>query len=250
MHSGLGVFLLLATSSAHGPVPGPCLCSALWPAGLLLVNCSAMDLVKVPQLPSDTTELHLQDNQLTAVSPGAFDRLASLRKVSLSGNRFHCDCRIQYLRNWLRRNPAVVTGGSPTCASPSSLALKEIVYLGDELFSCCAVEQGCGDVLSNSLLGAILCCLVFLLLWCLRLAKNSTFTLDIVNKHSGFGADSLRSQKPKHRRRVQCVISHGNDNFTAPLWTDDHETKYINMDLLPQIMDVLHKKHNNKIKAT
>ena len=243
------MFLLLATSSAHS-VPGPCLCSTLWPAGLLQVNCSAMDLVQVSQLPSDTTELYLQDNQLTAVSPGAFDRLASLRKVSLSGNRFHCDCRIQYLRNWLRRNPAVVTGGSPTCASPSSVALKEIVDLGDELFSSCAVEQGCVDVASNSLLGLILCCLVFLLVWCLRLAKNSTFTLDIVNKHSGFGAGSLRSQKPKHRRRVQCASSNVHSNSSATLWTDGHETRYINMDLLPQVMDALPKKHNVKIKAT
>ncbi|CAL8367627.1 unnamed protein product [Lota lota] len=249
MHSGLGVFLLLATSIAHC-VAVPCLCSTVWPAGLLRVNCSAMNLVEVTQLPSDTTELHLQDNQLTAVSPGAFDRLASLRKVSLSGNRFHCDCRIQYLRNWLIRNPAVVTGGSPTCASPSSVALKEIVDLGDEVFRACAVEQACVDVAFNSLLGAILCCLVCLLLWCLRLAKNSTFTLDMVKKHSGFEADSLRSKRPKHRKRVLRASSYVNGNSSAPLWTDNHETKYINMDLLPQILDVLHKKHNIKIKAT
>lgn len=234
----------MATSSAH-TVAVPCLCSTIRPAGLR-VNCSAMDLAEVPQLPSDTAELHLQDNRLTAVSPGAFDGLADLRQVSLSGNLFHCDCRIQYLRNWLLRSTAVVAGGGPTCASPSSVALKEIVDLGDELFSSCAAEQSCVGGASNILLGAMLCCLVVLLLWCLRLAKNSAFTLDIVNKHSRFEAYSLRSKKPKHRKRLQSASG----NSSAPLWTDDDTTPLINMDLLPQVLDVLHKQHNIKIKAT
>ena len=91
----LAVFLVWATSSAH-TTGRPCQCSALLPEGLR-VNCSSLDLVELPTLPSDTTELHVQDNRLTSVSPGHFDRLVALKKVSLSGNPFHCDCRIQYL---------------------------------------------------------------------------------------------------------------------------------------------------------
>ncbi|KAJ3586201.1 hypothetical protein NHX12_012601 [Muraenolepis orangiensis] len=217
MHSWLRVFLLLATSSAHTVAVSPCLCSSLRPPAGLLVNCSAMDLTEIPQLPSNTTQLHLQGNLLTAVSPGAFDTLLDLREVSLSGNLFHCDCRIRYLRNWLLRNTAVsVTGGGPTCASPSPVAHKDIVDLGEELFGCCAAEQGCADVVTDGLLGAMLLCLVVLLLWCMRLAKNAAFTLHIGKKHVGFEAYSLRSKKPKHRQRLQSGGSYVSGDSGAP----------------------------------
>ncbi|KAK5894918.1 hypothetical protein CesoFtcFv8_011561 [Champsocephalus esox] len=130
----LAVFLVWATSSAHA-TGRPCLCSALLPEGLQ-VNCSSLDLVELPTLPSDTTELHVQDNRLTSVSPGHIDRLVALKKVSLSGNPFHCDCRIQYLRIWLLRNRAVVLK-EPICAGPDSVVQKATTELSDEYFSSC-----------------------------------------------------------------------------------------------------------------
>lgn len=246
MFSGisLAVLLLLTTPNAH-TAGQPCRCAALLRAGLQ-VNCSSLSLMELSHLPSDTTELHVQDNRLTSVSPGLFDRLVGLEKVSLSGNPFHCDCRIQYLRNWLLKNRAIVSK-EPTCASPSSVAQKAITELSDDYFSSCALA-GCTNWSFNTMMGVMLCCLIGLLLWSLRLAKASAITLYIVEKHSEFKADSLLSLKPKHRRRrlhsTLPEVSPDSDSFT---WTEDLEKPLINMELLPQVLDVLHKKHNIKI---
>lgn len=236
----LSVFLLLATSSMH-TTGQPCPHSALLPAGLR-VNCSTLNLMELPCLPSDTTELHAENNRLTSVSPGLFDSLVGLRKVSLFGNPFHCDCRIQYLRNWLMKNMAIVSK-VPTCASPSSVAQKAITELSDDHFSACKLS-GCTGGIYNTAMGGMLCCLIALLLWSLRLAKVSTFTLSIDKRHSGIEADSLRSLRPKHRRQLHTVLSEiSPDSLTH---TEDLE----NMELLPEVLDVLHKKHNIKIKVT
>lgn len=238
----LAVFLLLATSSVHAAGQS-CLCSALLPAGLQ-VNCSTFSLLELPHLSSDTTELHVDNNRLTTVSPGLFDRLVGLKKVSLSGNPFHCDCRIQYLRNWLLKNRAIVSK-EPTCASPGSVAQKAITELSDDHFSSCA-PASCTGGIYNTVMGVMLCCLIALLLWSLRLAKMSTFILYIDERHSGFEADSLHSLKPKHRRRLHAALSEVSPDSDFLTCAEDLE----NMELLPQVLDVLHKKHNIKIKAT
>lgn len=223
----LAVFLLLATSSA--PVTHrPCLCSATLP-GELKVNCSALSLMELPPLPSQTTDLYVQDNRLTSVTPGHFDRLASLRKVSLSGNPFHCDCRIQYLRNWLLKNGAIVLK-EPVCVSPSSVAQRAIRELTDDYFSSCVLES-CTGVADNILMGVMLCCLIALLLWSYRLARRSTFILYIFERHAGLQANSLRSMKPKHRRRLytaQSEVSADSDSFH---YKEDEERPLINMEL-------------------
>ncbi|XP_068585697.1 platelet glycoprotein IX [Cebidichthys violaceus] len=240
----VAVFLVWATLSAHTAAQ-PCLCSALTPAGLQ-VNCSSLNLEDLPRVPSDTTELHVQDNRLTSVSPGLFDRLVGLKKVSLSGNPFHCDCRIQYLRSWLLKNRAVVST-EPTCAGPSSVAQRAVADLSDDHFSSCAMA-GCTRGTYNTVMGVMLCCLVGLLVWSLRLAKTSTITLYIHQRHSGFEADSLRSLKPKHRRRMHTAQSEVIVDSLS--WAEDLEEPRINMELRPQVLDALHKKHNIKMKAT
>ncbi|XP_019951720.1 platelet glycoprotein IX [Paralichthys olivaceus] len=242
----LGAFLLLATSSAHA-ICRPCLYSVLQSAGLQ-VNCSSSRLVELPPLPSHTTELHVQDNRLTSVSPGLFDRLVGLKKVSLSGNPFHCDCRIQYLRNWLLKNRAVVSK-EPTCASPSSVAQKAITDLTDDYFSSCGLPS-CTSGTYNAAMGAMLCCVIALLLWSLKLAKSSTFTLYIINRHVGLEADSLRSLKPKHRRRLHTALSGVSADLNSFSCTQELEGPHVSMELLPQVLDALHKKHKIKIKAT
>lgn len=204
--------------------------------------------MELPHLPPDTTELYVQDNQLTSVVPGLFDGHVGLRKLSLSGNPFHCDCRIQYLRNWLLRNRDIVVK-EPVCSTPSSVAQKAITELTDDHFSSCR-PASCSAGIYSIITGVALCCLVVLLLWSLRLARKSTFTLDIDKRHSGFEADSLRSLKPKHRRRLDTGLSEVNSSSDFLTTTEDLETPLINMELLPQVLDVLHKKHNIKIKAT
>ncbi|CAB1329329.1 unnamed protein product, partial [Coregonus sp. 'balchen'] len=216
--SGLAILLLLATSSAQ---PSP--------------------------KPADTTELHPQNNQLSTVYPGHFDSLQDLRRVTLSRNLFHCDCGIQFLRIWLRRNRAVVSGGVPTCASPSSVAHTAITELSDAYFSC--AQRSCAGGAYDILVGVMLCGLISLLLWGQRLAKKATFTPEIDQRHAGLEADSLRSLKPKHRR-LQRTLSEESENSASLTWTDDPERPLINMEILPQILDVLHKKRNIKMKAT
>lgn len=193
-------------------------------------------MVELPTLPSETTELHVQDNRLTSVSPGHFDRLVALKKVSLSGNPFHCDCRIQYLRSWLLRNRIrYVPAQTLWFRKPS---LNSAMNTSPPV---------CTDSTYNTVIGVVLCFLILLLLWSLRLAKTSSFTLSICERHLGLEADSLRSLRPKHRRRLH----------TAPLEVTVDSLicageleKPLNMELLPQVQDVLHKKHTIKIKAT
>ncbi|KAM8862453.1 platelet glycoprotein IX [Spinachia spinachia] len=236
----LAVFLVWATFHPHTSGQ-PCLCSALRPAGLQ-VNCSSLNLAHLPHLPPDTTELHVRDNRLTSVSPGLFDRLAVLRRVSLSGNPFHCDCRIQYLRNWLLKNKAVVSA-APTCASPSSVARTAVADLADDHFASCGAA-GCAHGTYSAVMGGMLCCLIALLLWSLKLAKRTTFTLEICERHSGLEADCLRSLKPRHRRRLRTART----EVTAQS-AEDPEEPLIPAELLPQVLDALHTKHSIKIKA-
>ncbi|KAM9856300.1 platelet glycoprotein IX isoform 2-T3 [Aulostomus maculatus] len=244
--SGIAVLLLLTTScpSAYGQ---PCLCTALPPAGLQ-VNCSSLQLMEVPYLPSDTTELYMQSNHLTTIPSGRFDRLIGLKKLSLSGNPFHCDCRIKYLRNWLLKNKAAVSQ-EPTCTSPSSVAQTPITKLSDDYFKSCA-PKSCAGWGYSTVMAMMICCLVVPLLWSLRLAKNSMFIIYIEERHSGLEADSLLSLRPKHRRRLHTNLGEFSTQTETLLRTEDLQRPNINMELLPQVLDVLHKKHNIKIKAT
>ncbi|KAM9350916.1 platelet glycoprotein IX isoform 1-T2 [Symphorus nematophorus] len=235
----LAVLLLLATSCAHTPGHS-CRCSSLLPSALQL-NCSSLNLTELPRLSSDITELYVQDNQLTSVSPGQFDRLVGLKKVSLSGNPFHCDCRIQYLRNWLLKNRGIVSK-EPTCASPSSVANKAITELSDDFFSS-YTSASCSGGTYNIMMGVMISCIIVLLLWSLRIAKASTFTLYIDERHSGFEAHSLHSLKPKHRRRLHTGLSEQSLDSDP----EDLEKPLLNMELLPQVLDVLTTKHNINI---
>ncbi|KAM4736792.1 platelet glycoprotein IX isoform 1-T2 [Anableps anableps] len=248
------VYLLMTSSSAQRTVQS-CVFSELQPSGLS-VNCSSLNLMELPHLPSETTELYVQDNQLTSVPRGQFDQLDNLKKVSLSPNPFHCDCSIQYLRNWLLKNRAVVSE-EPLCSSPGSVAQKAITGLSDTYFSYCTFPvihhlstSGCVYVSYNTVAAVMLCCIILLLLWSLKLARKSTFTLYVEERHSGFEADSLRSLKPKHRRRLHTELSGVNANSDSVILFEDFERPLVNMELLPQVLETLQKKHNIKIKAT
>ncbi|XP_008317675.1 platelet glycoprotein IX [Cynoglossus semilaevis] len=250
---GLAVLLLLLLllfllrSTAQPAAPG-CLFSVL--STELRVNCSSLDLVELPVLPPETTELHLHNNRLTTVSPGRFDRLLGLKTVSLHGNIFHCDCQIQYLRNWLLKNPRAVVE-EPVCTSPSSVAHTSISALTDDYFSSCG-PPGCSGGAVGAVTAVVLACVLVLLLWSLRLARTSSFTLFIHGRHSGFEARSLPSLRPKHRKRLNTTVSEVTlDRSLDPessSGAEDLQRPLLNMELLPQVLDVLHRKHDIKIK--
>ncbi|XP_037539896.1 glycoprotein IX (platelet) [Nematolebias whitei] len=253
--SGLTLALLLLTSSSAHRTVKSCIFSRIKPAGLH-VNCSSSNLMELPDLPSESTELHVQNNRLTSVPPGCFDKLLSLNKVVLSPNPFHCDCSIQYLRSWLLKNRAVVSE-EPLCSTPASLAQKAISELPDDSFSFCSfprahliIASSCAHVVYNTTAGVMLLCLVLLLLWSLHLARKSSITVCLDERHSGFEANSLRFLKPKHRRRLHTGLSEATEDSDPQSWSEDLERPLIDMDLLPQVLDVLHKKHNIKIKAS
>lgn len=231
MISGLVAAILLLVRS----VTSSCSCS--WsPSSGLSVNCSSRDLNRIPNLPSNTTELYLQHNHLVTVLPGFFDRLLKLRVVDLSGNPFHCGCNIQYLRVWLLKNRNVTTA-HPTCATPASWAHRAIISLSETTFSYC-VRSRCSTAGYNLVLGFLLCGILGLLLWSLRLAKGLSFSLGISVKHTSIRAESLPSLKAKHRAKVKYSVE----------WSEDLETPLLDMDILPQIIDTLDKHHNIKIK--
>lgn len=231
------VLLVLLELSTPQAVSGPCQCSALQ-ASELRVNCTSQNLREVPHVPVDTMELHLHNNLLTSVPVGYFDTLHNLRMAKLSGNPFHCDCRIQYLSTWLLKNGALVPA-MPTCASPHALAGKAITELDDSLFSSCGEGHSCSSVVYNAVLGFMLCALNVVLFWSLQLAKDSTYIMGIYEKHAGFEAASLRSRKPKHR---------GKKRRSSLALLNELERHVPNMEIFPQIIDTLHMKHNIKLK--
>ncbi|XP_043081425.1 glycoprotein IX (platelet) isoform X2 [Puntigrus tetrazona] len=233
-----GLALLLCSLFAHVNAQA-CWCKTSPSRGLTL-NCSSQGLRTIPHLPAEITELLLQDNLLTTVTPGHLDGLQHLQLVNFSGNPFHCDCSIQYLTQWLQRNKAVSV--MPLCTSPAELAQRSIHELTDADFMSC-VSDHCFGWLYNAILCVMLCFLIGLLLWCVQLARNSTFILGIDERHTGFEAESLRSLKPKHRVRVRYSIG------SLSPGTDDMDKPLFNMDILPQILDVLNKQHNIKIKV-
>lgn len=232
MTSGLAVAAVLLLMRS---VWSSCVCSTS-PSSGLSVNCSSQDLGRIADFPSHTAELYLQNNHLVTVPPGFFDRFLKLRVVDLSGNPFHCDCNIQYLRSWLLRNRDVITA-HPTCSTPASRAHRAIVSLGESEFSSC-VRTRCPAVGYNLVLVFLLCGILGLLLWSLCLAKGLSFTLGIGEKHVSLRDKSLHSLKPKHTVRVQHIVQRG----------EDLEMPLLDMDILPQIIDTLHKHHNINIK--
>lgn len=234
--SGVPVLLLVTLSTYTAGQP--CQCSALLPAGLK-VNCSVVNPMELLRLPANTAELFVHDNRLTSVSPGSFDRLVGLRKVTLHGNPFHCDCRIQYLRNWLLKNEAVVAR-QPACASPSSVANKPIRELGDDHFSSCATRSYT-DGTFNAVVATMLCCVVVLLLWSLKVVKESNVTLFIDERHLGLEAEAQSSLGVKQRRRQRVELS---TSLPSDPLDCDLERPLLNLELLPQVLEVLHQKHN------
>lgn len=223
------LLLLTSTTFAHA-----CRC-VVHPSGGIIVNCSGTGLTSAPQLSKDITELHLSNTGLSTMPPGFFDKLVGLKRLSITENPFHCDCRIQYLRNWLLKNRNLVPK-EPTCASPGAVAQTSISELSNEFFSSCS-KPNCKSGAYIVSTGVMLLCLMALLAYTLRLAKESTVILYIDERHALFEAHSLRSLKPKHRRKWSFLNKQ--EALERPL---------LNMELLPQVLDTLHKKHNIKVK--
>ncbi|XP_048872105.1 glycoprotein IX (platelet) [Brienomyrus brachyistius] len=244
MHAGaaLALLILLASSEALTS-PDSCHCSVVGPSGLSL-DCRAKGLTDVPPVLPSTKELYLQDNKLTTVQPGRLDTLHSLTVVNLSGNPWHCGCDILYLKAWLEDHGEVA--GIPTCATPPNLAHKSITKLTEENLPECS-QRHCKSTWLDISTILLFCGLVTMLLWCLWTTKNSSLTIILDRRHHGIVSNVPRSFRPKYERKPK---SRSMEVESTLEWRDDLQRPLVNMEILPQIIDSLHKKHNIKIKVT
>lgn len=143
------------------------------------------------------------------------------------------------------RNRAIVSK-EPTCASPNSVAGRAITELTDDYFSSCT-KASCTGLAFNTVICASLCCLIALLVWSVKLAKMAMIILDTSKKHADFEAVALQSLRPKHRRRrrrLHTGPSANGQDLDSITYTDDEEQPFLDMELLPEVLETLHKDHN------
>ncbi|KAM3915542.1 platelet glycoprotein IX-like [Leptodactylus fuscus] len=173
----LGIWLLTVADGSECPVQ--CKCINLT-QNTLRVDCSSQNLKDIPSLPRETEELYLQDNLLTVITAGAFDKLINLKKLNLSSNPLHCDCKIWYLIMWLSDGNMDGVSGIK-CVYPSPLYGKAVSQLtGNEITSCSRRTRLCSDFLFNdAFLYALLFLLFFLMILCLKTFRMIKFEINV-----------------------------------------------------------------------
>ncbi|XP_063794867.1 platelet glycoprotein IX-like isoform X2 [Pseudophryne corroboree] len=171
----LGLWFL--TVAVEGDCPVKCKCTNLT-GKAFKVDCSLRNLEDMPSFPEETEELYLQENLLTTVPAGAFDNLVNLKKLNLSSNPLHCDCKIWYLIMWLADGGMDTVSGIK-CLSPSSLHGKPVSQLsGKQIASCSRPSRLCSDFLFNdAFLYALLLVLFFVMILCLKTFKMMKFEI-------------------------------------------------------------------------
>ncbi|XP_067854788.1 glycoprotein IX (platelet) [Heptranchias perlo] len=172
---GLALLFLLNLPSVK-LCPVSCQCTELSDQGFK-VDCSSKHLKEVPVLPEDTTELYLQNNHLTTVAPGMFDKLQNLKKIDLSSNPWNCDCHIGYLKHWLEdqqlnSNPSVL------CSTPVLINGKQILNLTGNEYPACKSHESiqCKPFIQRDILLFAASSLVLTLLVCtVYIAKHLSY---------------------------------------------------------------------------
>ncbi|XP_050973896.1 platelet glycoprotein Ib beta chain [Labeo rohita] len=128
---------LLACEMSAAQLSCPEVCTCV--AGV--VDCSKRGLTTASlptSFPAHTTQLHLNDNHLTALPNGLLDSLPSLRLAALHDNPWSCDCGILYLRGWLLKQSNHASLQNVSCSSPAHLRGRLLVYLSEqELLDSC-----------------------------------------------------------------------------------------------------------------
>nr|XP_021500877.1 platelet glycoprotein Ib beta chain [Meriones unguiculatus] len=164
------LLLLAPPSRPTAGCPAPCSCSGT------LVDCGRRGLTwaSLPAaFPSDTTELVLTGNNLTALPPGLLDALPALHTAHLGANPWRCDCRLLPLRAWLAGRPERAPYRDLRCVAPPALSGRLLPYVAEEeLRAACAPGLLCWGALVAQLallvLGLLHALLLALLLGRLR----------------------------------------------------------------------------------
>ncbi|XP_032893111.1 platelet glycoprotein IX-like [Amblyraja radiata] len=156
--------------------PVPCECTELRDHGFR-VDCSSKLLKEIPVLPENTIELYLQENHLTTVAPGKFDKLQNLRKLNLSSNPWNCDCHIAYLKHWLE-DQKLISDSSVLCSTPAVINGKHILNLTGNEYPACKNHELilCKLIIHRNIGIFAVSLLVFLLLACaVHIAKHLSY---------------------------------------------------------------------------
>ncbi len=79
-------------------------------------------------------ELNLYSNEISCITPGAFDSLLHMDSLNLIANPFVCNCHMGWFADWLRLKGFDSTG--PRCQQPRHLKDKAIHSLALHDFRC------------------------------------------------------------------------------------------------------------------
>ncbi|GAV01741.1 hypothetical protein RvY_12401 [Ramazzottius varieornatus] len=82
----------------------------------------------------DLQILTLNYNNLTTLAKDMFSDMKNLRILRISENRLSCDCNLQWLAGWLRRNPRLAL--FTKCSTPRSLRQRNIAELESNELKC------------------------------------------------------------------------------------------------------------------
>ncbi|XP_051513869.1 matrix-remodeling-associated protein 5-like [Myxocyprinus asiaticus] len=95
---------------------------------------------------SGLRHLHLADNQLEYLLPGALQHLDKLEIISLYGNPWTCDCHLRWLLEWDKNHEGVIkckkvrdsadSGNCAICSSPQPLNNSQIFQLSTNQLTC------------------------------------------------------------------------------------------------------------------
>ncbi len=91
--------------------------------------------------------LSLYDNKIKCIQPASFDKLKLLSTLNLMSNPFYCNCRLKWLKDWLR-NSNLATG-NPKCSLPENLKDQYIASLDDKDLICQNENEECDGHISN-----------------------------------------------------------------------------------------------------
>ncbi|XP_028974023.2 slit homolog 2 protein isoform X8 [Esox lucius] len=96
--------------------------------------------------------LSLHGNDISVIPEGAFKDLASLSHLALGANPLHCDCRMQWLSDWVKSG--YKEPGIARCAGPGDMTDKLLLTTPSKKFTCTgpldvAIQAKCDPCLSN-----------------------------------------------------------------------------------------------------
>uniref|UniRef100_UPI00398F70E5 leucine-rich repeat-containing protein 52-like n=1 Tax=Pristiophorus japonicus TaxID=55135 RepID=UPI00398F70E5 len=141
-------------------------------------------------------EIDISGNALTFIDVSMLAALPHLRSVRLSGNPWTCNCNIEHLSNWMRRNRRIIPdAANVTCTFPDSLQGVFVMKAADTLFSLCNSKR------QFKLREVLYFCLIGPGLFSVSIVLNLTFSLLMAH------LKRLKKKELKRYRKLRRAIS-------------------------------------------